>query len=348
VQDFLAAMAAAGVVPVEPIAGKLLGGRIVRFRCEGDGKKRNGWAIFMPVAAGLRTRARGRFGNYKMNTGTIEWWDNSEIPALSPEERARRRAMFEREAERWARAQAETQESAREQAVRIWEAAGPADPAQPYAARKRMRVAGLRQQGEVLLVPMRDSAGQLWNLQRIFPDGAKRFLKGGRIIGLCAVIDWRADFSRGVFAEGFATGDAIAQALGADGKGCPVVVAFNTANLEPVVAGWVRLHPRADWVIAADDDHLTGVRMEERGQTYQNPGIDKARSVAQAHGCRVAYPPSVVERVVDGIVSEPANVDFSDLLLAGGAVDIRAAFEAARRPAGCAQPGLAERIGRAA
>ena len=69
-----------------------------------------------------------------------------------------------------------------------------------------------------------------------------------------------------------------------------VVVAFNTANLDPVVAAWTKRFPLVDWIIAADDDHATGLKMVERGEAYQNPGIDKARAVAAAHKCRVALP----------------------------------------------------------
>ena len=40
---FLAAMEATGIKPIEPIAS-LLGPKLCRFRCDGDGKrKRNGW-----------------------------------------------------------------------------------------------------------------------------------------------------------------------------------------------------------------------------------------------------------------------------------------------------------------
>ncbi len=338
VQDFIDAMRAAGVDPVEPIAGKLMGGKLVRFRCQGDGRKRNGWAIFFEGE-----RPGGAFGNHKQNTGTISWTAKREGPVLSPEERARLREQIAAEEQRRAREQASTQDYVAREALAAWQASAPADPAHPYAAGKRMKVAGMRQSGEALLVPMRDAGGRLWNLQRIFPDGTKRFMKGGRILGLMTVISPRLGFARGIVAEGYATGDAIAQAVGG-----PVVVAFNTANLEPVVAACVARHPRADWIIAADDDHLTGLRMEERGQPYQNPGVEKARAVAIAQGCRVAYPPSVVERVVDGVVTDPSNTDFSDLLLAGGLIDIRAAVDGAMRPYGSKGPSLAERIGRAA
>lgn len=336
VSDFIDAMRAAGVVPAEPIAGKLLSGRIIRFRCEGDGTKRNGWARFFEGEP-----AGGSFGNHKQNTGTLTWSQRREQP-LTAAERERLRAQWRAAEAQRVEDVAKAQERARAEAQRIWREAAPASPDHPYAARKRMRVGGLRQADGTLLVPMRDGENVIWNLQRIYPDGAKRFLKGGRILGLSVVIGMRPEPVRGVFAEGYATGEAISQALGDR----PVVVAFNTANLAAVVAEWVRRFPRADWVIAADDDHLTGLRMEERGQPYQNPGIDKARAVAAEHGCRVAYPPSVGDRAVGFALA--VNIDFSDVLLRRDAGEIIVAFDDARRPAGSAQPSLAERIGRAA
>ncbi len=333
VQDFIAAMEAAGVVPAEPIAGKLLSGKLIRFRCEGDGKKRNGWARYFDGE-----RPGGIYGNHKQNTGSISWQAAREHP-LSPAERARMRETIEVEAARRERETAEAQNRAAIRARHVWRLAPPASADHPYITKKRMRLGGLRQDGEALIVPMRDGSGDIWNLQRIYPDGSKRFLKGGRIIGLFTVIGYRPEFTRGIFAEGYATGEAISQAL----RGGPVFVAFNTANLAAVVSEWVSRRPCADWIIAADDDHLTGLKMQERGQPYQNPGVDKAREVAAAHGCRVAYPPSVRWRAQDGA---PENVDFSDLLVADRLADIVGAFEAAVRPA--AQVSLAEKIGRAA
>jgi len=336
VDDFIAAMRASGVDPKESIASKLMGGKVVRFRCEGDGRKRNGWALFFP-ADGSDGRAGGVFGNHKQNTGTIKWQADRKGPPISEAELARRRAEWREEELRRAQALAKAQYDARGEAVRMWRAAASASADHPYAVKKRLRVGGLKQEGDALLVPMKDIHGQLWNLQRIFPDGAKRFLPGGRILGLCAKIGMQPGFARGVFAEGFATGDAISQALCGNR---PVIVAFNTANLDPVVAEWTCAFPRADWVIAADDDHLTGLRMVERGQPYHNPGIEKAEAVAAAHGCKVAYPPR----------REGKNTDFSDMLLDGCEAAIMAAINGTRRKV--EGPGavlsLAERIGRAA
>ncbi len=330
VDAFIAFMRSAGVDPVEPIAGKLGGGKVVRFRCQGDGRKRNGWALFFP-AEGSDGRAGGVFGNHKQNTGTIKWQAERDGPVLSPADRARLRQQWAEDEARRARDLEAAQLAARGEALRIWAGAGSASPEHPYAVKKRLRVGGLRQQGEALLIPMKDIGGQLWNLQRIWPDGTKRFLKDARVTGLCARIGMRPEFRRGVFAEGFATGDAVSQALGGDR---PVIVAFNTANLAPVVGAWAKAHPLADWTIAADDDHLTGLKIAERGLPYRNPGVDKAEDVAREFGCRVALPPRC----------EGQNTDFSDLFLAGRLSAIAEAFDGARRKVEALS--LAERVGR--
>ena len=150
-----------------------------------------------------------------------------------------------------------------------------------------------------------------------------------RIERISAEIAGLQEDRRDVYAE--------AKAVGYDAAVLRMVVAFNTANLDPVVAAWTKRFPLVDWIIAADDDHLTGVKMFNRNEGYQNPGIDKAEAAAGAHGCRVAYPAR----------REGLNTDFSDLLLAGRMVEVAEAINGARRkidPAG-ASLSLAERIG---
>jgi putative DNA primase/helicase len=343
IEDFIAAMRAAGVEPLEPIAGRLREGRLIRFRCRGDGRKRNGWAIFFPEDPRAGKRAAGAFGNYKLGTGSITWSARRAPPPLAREEAERMRAAIAAENARRAQAQQCEQEAVARAAQACWAEAGPVDRAHPYAARKRLMLQGLRQAGAALLVPMRDGEGRIWNLQRIYPDGSKRFLRGGRVQGLMAVIAPRRGFARGVVCEGYATGDAIAQACGG-----PVVVAFTTANLGAVVAVCLARHPRADWVIAADDDHATALKLVARGKPYHNPGLSAARAAALAHGCRIACPPTVASRQADPLGGAARNTDFSDLLLAGEVEAIRAAVTGALRPQGSACASLAEQLGRAA
>lgn len=119
-----------------------------------------------------------------------------------------------------------------------------------YLKRKQIWPHGARFDGSTLLIPMQDAAGQIWSLQRIYSDGSKYFLQGGRTKGcyyLIANDNVEVD-QRVVVCEGFATGASIHQATG-----LPVVVAFNASNLKPVADSLVF----RNIIIAADNDAST-------------------------------------------------------------------------------------------
>lgn len=113
----------------------------------------------------------------------------------------------------------------------------------PYLADKGIRSHGCRQAGPVLLVPMRDAAGRLWNLQRIYPDRAKRFLKNGRTAGLFCKIPGGP---RILLCEGFATGASLHEHTGDT-----VICVMSAQNLPAVAAV---LPPEAEIIICADND----------------------------------------------------------------------------------------------
>lgn len=281
IADFIGFMEANGVVPIEPIAQRLSGGSLIRFRCEGDGKGRqNGWAILY-----LDERPAGAFGNYRLNTGTLKWKSSADRPTLTQAEREAlqrewRAARERREAER-----ANNEYQAALAAADLWNKAKPADSSHGYVEAKGINPAPLRMNGAELLVPMFAADGTLWNLQRIWADGTKRFLKGGRVDDLFTFIGQPAGARRIVIAEGYATADAIHRATD-----LPVVVAFNTGNLPRIARLWNERRPDAEFVIAADDDERTAQRDVERGKPYHNPGIEAAEAAAAEIGARVAYP----------------------------------------------------------
>jgi len=281
ITDFIAYMEASDVRPVEPIAQRLATGALIRFRCEGDGPNRqNGWAILY-----VDDRPAGAFGNYRLNTGTIKW-KSGEARALSPAEReALQREWNEAKAQR----EAEKRSSERQvslDAAEIWMCAQPASADHPYAARKQLDVTGIKQRSDYLLVPMFDTEGALWNIQRISPSGEKRFLKGGRVDDLfCIIGDFTALGQRCVIGEGYSTCNAIWQA-----SGDPCVVAFTAKNLIRVARLWKELRPDLGFVIFADDDEATAQREIERGKPYRNVGIEAAEAAALEIGAKVAIP----------------------------------------------------------
>lgn len=278
IADFIAFMETNGVRPVEPIARRLGSGDLIRFRCEGDGKSRkNGWAILY-----LDERPAGAFGNYKQNTGTLKWKSGEDRPPLSREEREAlqrewREAREKRDAER-----REAEHQAALDASELWRDAWPAKPDHPYVARKGLDPAPLRQDRDVLLVPMFDTEGLLFNLQRIFPNGDKRFLRGGRTDSLFCIIGEVTALTRSVvLCEGYSTGDAVHRATGH-----PVVVAFSAKNLVRVARLWNELRPDIEYIVAADDDARTAEEHPEQG----NVGREAAEAAAAEIGARVAYP----------------------------------------------------------
>lgn len=192
-------------------------------------------------------------------------------PAAAAQARlAAQRAREQRHAERRAQ-QAKTAEQAR----RWWADASPADPAHPYLTSKRLAPYGLRQRGNALLVPLyRD--GELVNLERIFPDGAKRPLTGGRVSGVAGMVGRLAGADRVLIAEGWATAAALHEATQA-----PAVAARNADNLDAVARRLRQCLPDSVTItVAADDDRFTD----------GNPGMTKARLAALAIGGKVLMP----------------------------------------------------------
>lgn len=282
ISAFLDFMRCEGVEPVDTTAfiAEITSGEVIRFDCVGDKRNRkNGWAKLY-----LDDRPAGAFGNWRL--GINRRWSSGSTNELTAEERAQlRREWQEKKAER-KRIKTEAQTEASDDAAEIWKHAGPASPSHGYIARKKIDPAPLRQEGETLLVPMYDDEGRIWNLQRIKPDGTKRFLFGGRIDGLFAIVGTFDGHRRAVIGEGYATMDSVHQA-----SGLPCIVAFNTSNLPKVARIWASRRPDLSFTIFADDDAETAERIRERTGVAKNPGIEAAEAIATEIGADVAYPP---------------------------------------------------------
>jgi putative DNA primase/helicase len=229
IDSFRAALVARGIIP-PPRA--LADGRI--HRCDAAGKHGKGDAAYLlhlePVPA-------GGFENWRDGKGWETWRSDTgrqrsamAILALSEKVAASRR---ERETQ-MARQRAE----ARMRAALIWRAAQPAPDSHPYLLAKQVRSHGLRLHRGGLVVPLRETSGALQNLQFISENGAKRFLKAGRVRGCY--------FGMGVPAgalfivEGYATGATVHEATGH-----AVAVAFDAGNLPHVATGLRAKYDRA-------------------------------------------------------------------------------------------------------
>jgi putative DNA primase/helicase len=274
----LEAMCAAGMRPRNPgaVLRDLLRGELIRFPCDGDNGP-NGWAVLH-----LDAMPAGSFGSWKLGI-KANWRADAGAPIAGNADRA---AMAVRLAQERQEREMRHLEAER-QARCLWQASSPVGN-HPYLVTKRLAEAAagqgdprrqivVRQSGNDLLVAMRTVATSLCNLQRIGPDGRKRFLPGGRLHG--------AFWSAGRFAgapiiavgEGFATMAAVHLATG-----LPVAAAMTAANL---VAMALALHgrcPEARLILCPDMD--TGPQ--------GNIGLEKANAAAAAvPDALVARPP---------------------------------------------------------
>lgn len=181
-------------------------------------------------------------------------------------------------------------------AASLWNTSRPANAAHPYLVSKGLDPFGIRQSDDMLLVPMVDASFCLWNAQRIYPDGFKRFLPDCRTKGLfwhygAHDQDGRPAHGPLIIGEGFGTMAAIYTATGHE-----VVAAMSAYNLETVAQAIRKLYPCRDVVIAADDDsHLP-----------ENLGILTAVKAAQAIGGHLATPRPQLS-------SGGLSVDFADI-----------------------------------
>ena len=280
INQFRTAMLDAGLAPPEAIEAD---GQLHRYHVEGDkAGSKNAYYVLH-----LDGRAAGVFGSWKSGLRSTWAADGKRMSEAEREafskliEAARLKAQAERRAEHEARAIEARSE---------WAAAEPANPAHPYLIRKGVKPHNLRQRGGLLIVPLFDAFGLLWNVQRIQADGGKRF-KPGRAGGLFSPI---GDFNEPrtiLICEGWATGATLHEETGH-----PVLCAMNAGSLLPVATAARSAWAGAELVICADNDR----------QTEGNPGVTYATAAAKATGATL-----IVPEFPEGV----AGSDFNDLAM---------------------------------
>jgi putative DNA primase/helicase len=238
-----------------------------RFHVPGDRSGTcNGWYV---LHTGII--ARGRFGTWKSDE--IHRW-NSRAPAnpleghLIRQQHIHARLLYEAKLHR-------CQEQAAEKANRWWRQARHATPDHPYLIRKGIKPHYARQRGSELLIPLYFESN-LVNLQRIKPNGEKRFLNGGMVKGCYSPLGKVTAGEPLCICEGWATGATIHEKTGH-----AVACAMMCGNLLAVGKYLRRLYPDAGLVITGDDDRL------KKG----NPGRTAATMASDALDCRLVFPP---------------------------------------------------------
>ncbi len=274
---FADAMAQAGLITQDPV---IADGSLHRIHIEGHRRGTKNGAYVLHADG----KSAGWFQDFV--TGTRATWKAA--GQWKPDPDAKRR-MDQAKAQRRAEEEARHQEAA-SRAARIWEQATECE-SHPYLDLKHVKPCGLRVKGNSLLIPLRDSWGRLWSLQRIDPDGDgfnKRFMTGGRTKGL---MHWIGNGTQTIFiAEGYATGATLAERTGFG-----AYVAFTAGNLLAVATELREIFPNRRIIIAGDADSVGRAKAEE------------AAKVAKAELSIPEFP--------DGVTGS----DWNDLAIAEGA-----------------------------
>ena len=226
------------------------------------------------------SRPHKRNGAYiaHLDTPATLWWCNwetddqgtfcaEEKPTLSPAElsvwQQRQQSLRRQREEECVKRHAEAAQRARQE----WEVARACDSEHPYLLRKGIfPLLGIRQSRDgALLVPILDAASRLQSLQRIYPDGTKRFLMGGKVQGGRFTIPG----SQGkpiAICEGLATGASIHMATG-----WAVDVAFSAHNLSTIARMVKERFPDRPILICGDADEAGRKKGEEAARTTNLP-----------------------------------------------------------------------------
>ncbi len=294
IEQFRDAIAGAGLIPPDEIHSD---GKLRRFSTSGKPRDDSGWYVLH--GDGI---AAGSFGCWREGLKQ-QWCCKSTIDMTQAERDAHRQRVEAMRQQREADA-AQRQQQAAKTAAQRWQASTPAIE-HPYLTAKGVQAHGVKAEGDVLLIPMRDTEGNFHSLQAIDPEGGKRFHPGGRVKG-CFHSIGEPD-SALVVCEGYATGASIHEATGH-----AVAVAFNAGNLLEVAQALHKKYPALRLILAADDDW----------QTEGNPGITKATDAARAVAGYLAVPTFPSDR-------PDKATDFNDLHALAGFDAVKAGINAA-------------------
>ena len=255
-------MVAAGLPPL-PAGHPVVDDRIHRF----GPKKRAWYALHEMRLKNGRSVIVGGFGIWQGNDNNamkveVDW---SGISQAEKDAFQRKQQAFE---EREAAKREERARFAANRAKLQWNAVPPdLDVKSTYLDRKQVLPECVRSTPDgILLVPMCRYDGNhvphLLGLQKIGPDGSKRFNAGMAKTGACLIL---GDVSQSpplvIVGEGYATVASVRMAL--DRK-YPAVVAFDCGNLMSVAKDLRKRFPKSHILIAADDDFRLQFRYEER------------------------------------------------------------------------------------
>jgi len=280
-----------------PDPGEIVPGRMIRFATSDRKGDDAGWCKLFEDAEG------GVFGCWRQ--GITETWQA--CTNRTQEEQGEFLSRVRQTKGEAAVIEEEIRRECRKKSAELWEKGRGVDAKHPYLVAKRIKPHGIKQMRDSLMVPVRDTDGELHGLQFIMPDGAKRFNSGTALTG-CYHAMGKPD-GRILIAEGYATGATLHEVTGH-----AVACAFTAGNLKLLAEALKQKYPDNELVICADDDHAT----------EGNPGLTKAIEAALAVDALLAVPNFPPKR-------GKQDTDFNDLARLSGAKGVKACIDQARK-----------------
>jgi phage/plasmid primase-like uncharacterized protein len=286
-------------------------GTVQRFALPGEtGGKKSGWAIAWSDGVSAVVVSSWKTGDTVKVTGADERFRGRAAarPVSQEEIEANRRRMEEAQARREEeRRQADAQAVAQAQAD--YGMAQPASPDNAYLQKKGVPPLGMAKQEAdgTLLVPLYGADGGLAGVQRIAPDGSKKFPFGLAKKGRYAFVgNGNGDLSSMLVCEGYATGGSLHMATG-----LPVLCAMDAGNVIPACETWLAARPGTKFIFCADNDRWT----QRKGVPW-NPGVEAMQKAAAKFGGTVCIPDF---QSLDG-----NPTDFNDLAVREGLQAVKA------------------------
>jgi len=251
----------------------------------------------------------GAIYNWKQGGFVGTWTAQGETIPISAEEHAERTVRAADKAAAQQQERIEREAAGAKTAADLIAGARPADGSHPYLRQKGVDAYGIyvASPGQTisirgsdgttrehsiagrLLVPLRNTEGEIRNVQVIAADGTKLYLQGAQKIGTFHVLgDWTPGRPIGV-AEGYATA-----ATGHRAMDMPVAMALDTSNLTAVALALRQANPDGPMFMLADNDH----HLPMRNPPLPNQGLDKAEKAAEAAGATVLLAPALPERAI--------------------------------------------------
>lgn len=264
----------------------------------------------------LDGRPAGWYQDHRASEGKVNWTSTGSH-TYDPAEAIKQRALTAQK--RWDREIASQLEFSKmgKTLTRQWSKMPPAPDTHAYLARKGVPAAeGVRlDKYDNLVIPLRNSAGELRTLQYIKPDGTKNLKKNAEKTGNFFVVGGELSPQRPVlYAEGYATAASLHLATG-----MPVVMTVDAGNLVTVSRNLKERFPDNHHIILGEDDFT---KTNTRGE-LDNKGAKKAQEAAAAINGTYIIPSFTESERAQAFAGTAAFSDFNDVHVANGLDAVR-------------------------